>query len=187
MPHLVTSLQSYIPLPLRHLTLIQIPLPLFSKKPASSHLFACSPSGFIFLCSQDSLAWQPQFYPLSTFGLSLAELSSPPAESPWDPGALYIHLRNGHLSLTASFRRQVQPSCAVIFPNHILPIALCCHSVIPPSAQRNQEVIPEYPLFSSSLPVPINPTFGATSRLLFWSLVIALLQVPYSCPCFFSP
>ena len=105
------------------------------------------------LCSQDSLAWQPQFYPLSTFGLSLAELSSPPADAPGTRGSLYTP-RNGHLSLTASFRRQVQHVVCCYLPCHILPLALCCHSVIPPSAQRNQEVIPEYPLFSSSFLCP---------------------------------
>lgn len=69
-------------------------------------------------------------------------------------GSLYTP-RNGYLSLPASYRRQVQHIMCCYLLCHILPLASCYHSVIPPSAQRNQEVIPEYPLF---FPSPICPS-----------------------------
>lgn len=81
------------------------------------------------------------------------------------PGVSRLHLflglrslytpRNGYPSLTASYKRQVQHIVCSYLLCHILPLALCYHSVIPPSAQRNREVIPDYPLFS---PSPICPS-----------------------------
>lgn len=66
-------------------------------------------------------------------------------------GSLYTPA-DGYLSLTASYRKQVQHiELNRYLLRHILPLAFSYHSMIPPSTQRNHEVVRKCPL---SLPPP---------------------------------
>lgn len=90
-------------------------------------------------------------------------------------GSLYTPC-NGYPSLTASYRRQVQHIVCCYLLCHILPLALCYHSVIPPSAQETRKSSLTTPSF---LPPPYAHRSYLCNNLkaLFWSLAVALLPI----------